>query len=547
MNLYSVYRDFSALIEGVKGKVIFHLSLIQFIAILFEITMVLVVFLFVRAVFNQDLVGNDVIIFGTLLLFYVVLGAIIRLYSTSSIYKFSMGIERLISSRLLNSYFSKSYTWHKENSTAELGKTILQDSSQIVSGYILPFMTILVSLSVVVSLGIAGLLLAPYLIGGIFGVFFVLVFLGVVLSRPILHRLSLLKEAAAKNRYRYINEVFNNRSEIYLESKKNQVLNEFECINQEYCSPQAKYLTVVSVPLQVIEMTMLIIIVLSVVINHFISNGSFATSEIVISLLIVARMLPHINRLSASLSTINYFKELVKDVKSKMELNEGSTFHYSDVESFNIIELRNVGFSISNKVIFDDINITLTNGEKILVSGESGAGKSTFIELLTGLLSLSKGEYFIDGVSKKPGALLGGIVSYVPQNLYLENKSIHDLVLDGSSYSEYCYDVLKALNLLGLWEEYSSKTVGENANRLSGGQRQRVGIARALCRDKPIVILDESTSGLDSELERQVLDFVTKKSDKTIIMISHAPNARDYFSRVIEFKDTAGIRTATVK
>lgn len=547
MNFFSKYRDFLALTNGIKGAVIIKLSLIQFLAVVFEITMVLAVFVFVKAIFSQELTEENVFVYGSILLVYIVFGAIFRLYSISTIYKFSMNIERLISSRLLNSYFSRNYSWHKENSTAELGKTILQDSSQIVSGYILPLMTVLVSLSVILALGVAGLFLAPYLIGGVFGVFFVLVVLGVLLSKPILFRLSLLKEVAAKNRYRYVNEVFNNRSEIYLESKKNQILNELESINNEYCSPQSKYLTVVSTPLQVIEMTILVIIVLSVVISYFISNNFSSTSEVIISLLIVARMLPHINRLSASLSTINYFKGLVNDIISKMKVEkEGEDFYYSDIKEFDSIEFKDAGFYISDKTIFENVNLKIFNGEKILVSGKSGSGKSTFIEVLSGLLNLSKGEYLIDGVHKKQGELLGSLISYVPQNLYLENKNIQEIVLDGGIYNDYCKDVLITLDLLELWDEFSVKNVGENANKLSGGQRQRLGIARALCKDKPIIILDESTSGLDSELECKVLDLLVNKSDKTIIMISHTSNARDYFSKIIDFTDVEGLRPIAI-
>jgi len=489
---------------------------------------------------TDDVTRDEIAYFSVGLITYILLGAFFRVYSTKKTFDFSMQVEKSISANLMESYFSKSYIWHKKNNSAELGKTILQDASQVVSGYILPILTILISTSVIVALGGVGLVLAPSLVGGFFVLLITFITLISLINRPILKSLSRLKEKAAKHRYRFVSDVFNNRPEIYLESNKSALINDLGDINDGYCMPQSKYLTLVSVPLQFIETMLLLIIVTVVVANAILFEESQLTDQLIIAVLIVVRILPHVNRLSGAISTLNYFQGLAKDVVSKMRTLDDVAVKYSSISDFGRLSIVNGSVSIGENVIVKGLNVTINSGDKILISGDSGSGKSTLVEVITGLIDLSKGEFYLDGVEKPRNEVLKELVTYVPQNIFLQDRSLRELIGDGKAVDESRYiEILSALDLADLNGSLGDKSIGENGNRLSGGQRQRVGIARALYRSKQIIILDETTSGLDPELEGKVMNYIMGFKDKTILMISHTIAAKGMLSKKIEFVKNA--------
>jgi ABC-type bacteriocin/lantibiotic exporter with double-glycine peptidase domain len=536
MNIKVIFSDISTLTGVLKKKELIKLAFVQLWAVMFELTTIISVFLFIKTVVSRDIQNDQVVYLGSILIGYILVGAIFRIYSTNKIFSFSMGIEKLISANLMKSYFSKNYIWHKKNSTAELGKTILQDASQIISGYILPILTILISSSVVLTLGIVGVVLAPVLIGSFFVLLITLVLLVALLSKPLLKRLSQLKENAAKERYRFVSEVFNNRTEIYLESQSSDVISELGKINDGYCIPQTRYLTVVAAPLQFIEALILIIIVAVVLASAVIFEHSAISDQLIVSMLIVARMLPHVNRLSGSISTLNYFQGLVNDVVDKIRGSHNPSVCYSSLSEFTKLSICDGFVSIDGKNIIENLNITIENGDKILIQGESGSGKSTLVEIVSGLLDLTSGNLYLDGKEKPRNEILNRLVTYVPQSIFLQDLSIRELVCDGGGIDEFKFNkIINAMGLSDVEHRFGESNIGDNGNKLSGGQRQRIGIARALYREKPIIILDESTSGLDSKLECKVLDYLLDATDKTIILISHTGTAKKVFSKKLEF------------
>ena len=209
---------------------------------------------------------------------------------------------------------------------------------------------------------------------------------------------------------------------------------------------------------------------------------------------------------------------------------------------FKKIELKNVFFKFprSNYNIF--LNLKIKSGEKIGVLGESGSGKTTLMHILLGLYRPVKGNIFLNNI-KKTNTNLRDLISYVPQSVYifddtlLENVTFGDFdekndkkILHESLKYSCSYDFIKKLP-----KRVLSK-VGEGGSKLSQGQKQRIGIARALYKNSPILVLDEITSSLDNNNSRKIINQILKIEDKTIIFSTHKPELLKNFDKVLKIK-----------
>jgi ATP-binding cassette subfamily B protein len=184
-----------------------------------------------------------------------------------------------------------------------------------------------------------------------------------------------------------------------------------------------------------------------------------------------------------------------------------------------------------DKKVLEDFNLTIKKGERLGVVGKTGSGKSTFTDLLMGLLKPSKGNLLIDGrpVNKKNVDRLMSIVAHVPQFIYLADLSIAENIALGEEKNDINEEeIIKAakqasiLDFIDNCPNGFNTMVGEQGIKLSGGQRQRIGLARALYRKSKILVLDEATSSLDNQTEKAIMSSIENLDDNlTVVIIAH--------------------------
>ena len=188
------------------------------------------------------------------------------------------------------------------------------------------------------------------------------------------------------------------------------------------------------------------------------------------------------------------------------------------------------GYPGSDRLIFDHANLQIPIGSAVGIIGKTGAGKTTIVDVLLGLLKLQGGHILADGVDvmKQYKGWLKNI-GYIPQMIYLLDDTIRRNVAFGIAEDEISdtrvWEVLKEAQLdefvRSLPEGLETK-VGERGIRLSGGQRQRISIARALYGDPEVMILDEATAALDNDTEAAIMDSINSlHGKKTLIIIAH--------------------------
>ena len=205
------------------------------------------------------------------------------------------------------------------------------------------------------------------------------------------------------------------------------------------------------------------------------------------------------------------------------------------------IVFDNVKFSYSNDSVVSGINMSINKGDFAVVAGESGAGKSTAIKLLLGILNPDEGKIYLktdNGKKLMLGKKTRPLFAYVPQgNLILSGTIRDNIAFANEDANEE--SIIKAAKLAQIWdfiETLDNKLdtiIGENGLGLSEGQAQRISIARALLYDAPILLLDESTSALDSKTEIELLKSIKSMTDKTVIIVSHKQAAFDVCDKVI--------------
>lgn len=281
-----------------------------------------------------------------------------------------------------------------------------------------------------------------------------------------------------------------------------------------------------------------ITLILILLLVHVILGYSSAKVLTLVSVFGVAsvQLLPGLNRLMYALANIKFgipsLLNLFYDQKNNPVPKEKNEFSEHSTLSFNeCIRLDQLSFSYHCRMVLDEISLVIPKGKKVAFVGQSGAGKTTALDLILGLLRPSSGDIYIDHVKLSDNNLSQwqSLIGYIPQMIYIYDSDIRQNVAFGVPEEEIDdAEVEKSLKMAALFDFVYSlphtiyTAVGENGIQLSGGQRQRIGIARALYRHPPILIMDEATAALDSKTEMEVTQALTKASEgRTIITVAH--------------------------
>lgn len=216
----------------------------------------------------------------------------------------------------------------------------------------------------------------------------------------------------------------------------------------------------------------------------------------------------------------------ILDAENPIKLKQGAL----KLENFNSrIEYRNVSFKYEDEYVLKNVNLTIEKGMTIALVGQSGSGKSTFVDLLPRFWDVTEGEILIDGLNIKDCNLesIRDLMGNVNQEPILFNDNFYNNISFGvkNANENSVLDAAKIANA----HEFISATpngyftnIGDRGSKLSGGQRQRVSIARAILKNPPIMILDEATSALDTESERLVQDAIENlMKHRTSLVIAH--------------------------
>jgi ATP-binding cassette subfamily B protein len=265
------------------------------------------------------------------------------------------------------------------------------------------------------------------------------------------------------------------------------------------------------------------------------------------------KILPYAQNLFVSITKIKSSKHSINDLVNLISsnFNKEELLGYKNAKKnivnknilFNKnITLKNIFFSYKNLNVLKNINLSIKKNSWVAIYGPSGSGKSTLINILTGLQKIDKGKFFVDDLlfSNKDNKSWQNKIMFLQQETFLFNGSIlENIALEKSSESIDFERLKNALKYAEIYNELKlnnlklNSYLGDSGIKISSGQKQRIGLARAFYLNKEILILDEATSFLNSELEKKILSNIKKfYKNVTVIVVTHNKSLYKYFNNI---------------
>lgn len=267
-------------------------------------------------------------------------------------------------------------------------------------------------------------------------------------------------------------------------------------------------------------------------------------NELLITLIffgaLIFKALPSFSRIITSFQQIGFSYPANKLVNDEINRKNDVDLFYDEEIIFNeSIKFKNLSFSFEENKILNNFSIEIKKGERALIIGESGKGKSTLIDIIAGFYNNYEGDFLIDDVPLKSIVNWRKKIGYLSQSFFILDDSIkNNIILNDESNEDRLIEIIKICQLTELIsskKEGLNTVIGERGSLLSGGEKQRIGLARALYRNPEILILDEPTSSLDENTAENFIESVLKlDKNYTIIMVTHNSKFQALFERIIK-------------
>lgn len=499
-----------------------------------------------------------IIAVSVLLIFVFVLKNLYLAWQLRLQINFSLKNQIYFSKMLMRNYLLKPYLYHLNHNTATILRNV-NSSGEVIFANI--YVSLFQLLTEIVTIGFIWIMISLIdLFTATIAAGFLLVILYFILRifRKKIADIGEKQTQFSAVYLKWVNQGLGAIKETKILRKESYFLKKFSNAYEMYSEAYRKYLIINQIPRMLIEGIVVCSLLLLIIVKILLGTS---TAEIVPLLGVLAlaafRLMPSINRIVNLSNTIKFnmplFNEVYEDyisIKSNSDLFKNNCNIIKNVEKIkfnNKIKIENIRFNYSNnRKILENISFVIPKGAFVGIIGASGAGKTTFVDILLGLIRPNAGNIFVDNVDIHNN-IRGwqANLAYVPQSIYLIDGTIKENIALGVPEDEVDHELIdKVLHMAELYDFIYSQpdnintSVGERGVKLSGGQRQRIGIARALYQKPEVLILDEATSALDNETEKSITDTILKLKGKiTIIAIAHRTSTLEQCDFKVKFEN----------
>lgn len=497
---------------------------------------------------EKDLLFFCCVIFIFLTLFSGVIRLLV-LYSTT---RFSLNTGMRINKNLFKKTLYQPYLEHTKSNSSETISALTTKSNAVCFNILIPCLNSINSSLQLIIISSALIIIEPLTSLIAFMSFGLLYFFIIQLSKKRLTEDGQRMTRELEQLVKHMQEALGGIKDLIINNSQDKYLNYFGVSDKNYKKAQGMSIIIADSPRFIVEtLGITIIIVLAYWLSQSQENASSAIPILGTIALGAQRLLPIVQLAFRSWAYIKAGIPALNDLLKiyTKDLND----NHKNIDTKNIVFKKNIIFENvsfkysdnSSKWILENINLSIEKGSVVGIYGETGSGKSTFIDLFTRLIQPQKGCIKIDNslLSFSEDTSWRSKLTYVPQSIFLIDSTIKENILfgveDTEPDEERLNEVIEKAQLTNFLKKLPNgldTKVGERGLSLSGGERQRIGLARALYRDTEIMIFDESTNSLDISTEDKVIKEILKlRKNKTILMIAHRLSTLekcDYFLKV---------------
>lgn len=456
------------------------------------------------------------------------------------VYHFVFSNQFKTAQALMKSFVRREYEYYLNVETSVIQRSITADVSNM---YALILAVLNIGSEVIVFVCISFVLLKQDAIMAVFVAVLLIVTLLIIktIIKPIMNRTGKENQDYGAVMFQKISETIQGIKEVKVATKEQYFIEEYSKVGRGYVAAMERFNLFNNSPKLLIETVCIAGMVLYMVIILMIGKDLNSLLATITAFAFAAmRLMPCASRINNQLTSMAFNEPFFFHVSDNLveETSSENTDISFAVDAKNKLPLtkevllENISYHYPNsdKMIFDHANMIIPVGKSVGVVGESGAGKTTIIDILLGLLKVQDGTITADGtdINVHYREWLKN-VGYIPQTIFLLDSDIrHNVafgVADEEIDDERVWHALKEAQLdefVRNMDQQLSSEIGERGIRLSGGQRQRIGIARALYNDPEVLILDEATSALDNDTEAAIMESINHfLGKKTMVIIAH--------------------------
>ena len=497
---------------------------------------------------------------GCLFLIFVIKNAfsVLITYKQSTYsYKIATDIANLQFKR----YYFKDLQFFNDNNTNILYQNIRSVSTWL-SSYVLLPLIIFFSELIVVVIVIIGIAIYDSAIFLMINITLVPIFLLVYrLIKNKIQKIEVSKASYDVEVNKNLFQTLNGYVDVKLFNKDNYFISKYLGFQEKLNNVQSKGIALQSIPAKIIEITAVTGVIVIIIYSAFFSDQGKKLIPL-LSIYIVAayRLMPSMNRMLISLMSIKsyqYLFEILKNVKEEGRFDQKQNLQ--EIVFQTSIQFKNITYKYpsSNQHTLQNISLTINIGDRIGFIGQSGAGKTTLINVLLRFLKEDSGSILIDNkivLNDENINAWRNLIGYVKQNVFIVDGDFYENIAFGIERSDVNDEKLNRAIKSSKLDDVIAKlpnglntNIGENGTKLSGGQRQRIAIARALYKDAQILIFDEATSALDNETEKEITDSIDALSseNKTMFIIAHRISTLKNCDKIVEMTNGKIMRVCT--
>ena len=553
--MLSVWLRTLALFSADEKRRIYLLFGYSIVIGVFQLVGILAVMPFIAALTSPDLIQtqplmstvyhalgfasdrNFVIALGGFLFFVLVVGNILDLaYSWMSVRFFNLK-EFELSTALLESYLTHDFATTRNRNTAELSKHILEDVEHVISGILFSGMGIVNS--AISCLLIVGLMLFmdPVVTLCVAGVFFLCYGAIFLLLSPRIQQLGKEIQVLYAQMYVSTQQALDGLKEIKAHNNEAEFIRKYAAPRNAAALNCIRFATMEMIPAQLLEMMGLgSVIAVSLFYLYEAEEPGLSYSMIAMFAFATYRIIPMIKEVFDEMESFAYYRTFLDNIW--LDLARAHSLrpaaHARPVFGrLERIELQDIHYQYASQSepALRGISLTISHGERLCLIGPSGAGKTTTVDILLGLLIPQSGRVLANGkaIEGEEYARVRDRIGYVPQDPYLLDDTLANNIMFGEEPMDVermaaAYEAAGLLEVFGPFGQSAmNRRIGQHGGRLSGGQRQRIALARALYKAPDVLVLDESTNGLDLVTEQQFLGRLEQLAGVAIIFVSHRP------------------------